>query len=71
MKVHELIKHLETFDQELTVLYAFHSDWAPMETGDVCVCEGVSQDWYIMRPHPTMSAESRAAKQLYLVFPGN
>jgi hypothetical protein len=69
MNVKELKKHLEQFDENLEVLYQCHSDYRLLEAEDVEVVEAVEQQFYHMRTHRTMSAESKAKAKDYLIFP--
>lgn len=67
MNVRELIKLLDTFDPNLPVAYALHSEQCMLEASDIQVemlCEARPDGWV---------ANARPDKPLipYLLFPGN
>jgi hypothetical protein len=69
--VGELIAFLSKIPAEREVLYCLHSDYEGLYLGDIDVAGAVPKGSYYMREHPTMSAENKAAKKLYVIFPGN
>jgi hypothetical protein len=67
MKVKDLIKFLETQDQELDVAYELHSEQILMQEKEIVVFEGCIErpDGWIQNKRPDMSSKK------YLMFPGN
>lgn len=65
--VAELIKHLETFPQDLPVAYNLYSEQCLLELDDVRVEEHcvARDDGWVQRARPDMP------KIPYLLFPGN
>jgi hypothetical protein len=67
MKVHELIAHLQTFDPNLDVTYACHSEQCILDKEEVDIgqaCKPRPDGW-------VQNYRKDMPSQLYLMFPGN
>ena len=75
MTVRELIAHLQTFPQEMGVVYACYSDLSPLRAEEVAVTKAVPKAHYIMRVYdnqiPTMSKKNQDGILEFVAFPGN
>ena len=71
MNVGQLKKMLETYPNEMVVLNERFSDYAIVQPEDWSVVCGVDNDGWVMRSHPTMSAENKAKEKSYLLLIGN
>lgn len=67
MTVKELIKELETYEQDLPVAFEKYSEMCLLESGDLYIARGCfpRPDCWIHRVRPDKPS------QPYLVFPGN
>lgn len=71
MKVHELIKFLQTQPQDMEVVNERMSDYQIIDVSEWSVVEGVAQDGWVMRSHPTMSEANKEKEKKYLCLSGN
>jgi hypothetical protein len=71
MNVRDLEKFLENFPGDMPILIKVCSDYHALEADQITVVGAVDQGGYIMREHPTMSADNKRRRQSYLLFPGN
>lgn len=73
MNVGELKKMLEKYPDDMEILNSRCSDFDIVDESDWSVVEAVPQEscWYVMRAHPTMSAENKAKAKKYLHLLGN
>lgn len=71
MNVSELITFLKTLPEDMEVLYENYSDYGILEPKDIEVAKAVPQNSYVMRSHPTMSAENKLKEKLFVILPGN
>ena len=69
MNIGELKKKLEQYPDDLEVLVDQHSDYAPVDDLGVKIVWAVpdSGGW-VMRSHPTMSAEKKSQEKRYLLI---
>ena len=66
MNVGELKSMLEMYPNYMEILSERCSDYCLVEKTDWSVVSGVKKDGYVMRTHPTMSAENKLAEKEYL-----
>ena len=72
MNVRELKILLSHLPDDLEVLNQRYSDYQIVVSGDFSVVEGVEyKGGWVMRAHPTMSAENKAKSKPYLLIVGN
>ena len=72
MNVGELKKMLEKYPDDMEVLNGRYSDYEIISEDEWSVVKGVDQgNGWIMRSHPTMSAENKAREKDYLRLEGN
>ena len=73
MNVGELKKMLEQYPDDMEVLNGRYSDYAIVSEDEWSVVMGVphGNSWWVMRSHPTMSAENKAKEKAYLYLEGN
>ena len=76
MNVGELKKMLEQYPDDMEVLNGRCSDYAIVQESEWRVVMGVPhgnswRDGWVMRSHPTMSAENKAKEKAYLYLEGN
>jgi hypothetical protein len=69
--VAQLIAHLQTLPQDMQVIYTCCSDYSALEIEDISIVKAVDKDFYVMRPHRTMSKENVSKLDQYVLFPGN
>lgn len=75
--VGQLIRHLETFDPNLRVLYSCFSDWAPMTLDEVRVNQAYPQrpgsaSEFLRRVSPYQRLNPHdMVPETFLCFPGN
>lgn len=71
MNVGELKKMLDQYPDDMEILNDRYSDYDLVQESDWSVVKAVPQGQYIMRSHPTMSAENKAKEKEYLHLLGN
>lgn len=71
MNVGELRKFLESYPDDMPVIFKYCSDYEVLTSEGIEVVTAVPQSGYVMRNHPTMSANNKAKAQRMLCFPGN
>jgi len=71
MNVGELKKMLEQYPDDMEILNERWSDYSIVLESEWTVVKAVPQGCYIMRSHPTMSAENKAKEKEYLHLFGN
>jgi len=73
--VGELIKYLEQFSKDISVVHRSHSDWWPLNLEDIELIKGIPKDSWIMHVYKehisTMSEENKSNIQEFVAFPGN
>jgi hypothetical protein len=70
MNVGELKKFLEQYPDELEVVDDRYSDCFIIDRNSFSLIKGVDQGSYVMRAHPTMSADNKAREKTYLLIRG-
>jgi hypothetical protein len=71
MTVADLKKLLERYPDDMEILNGRYSDYALISEDEWSVVEAVPKGHYVMRSHPTMSPENKAAAKKYLYLEGN
>ena len=71
MNVGDLKKMLEKYPDDMDVIHTRYSDYELIDEPDWSVMSGVLKAGYIMRSHPTMSAENKSGEKQYLHLLGN
>jgi hypothetical protein len=71
MNVGNLKKMLEQYPDNMEILNSRYSDYSIVHEDEWSVVKGVNQGKYVMRSHPTMSAENKAKEKEYLHLEGN
>jgi len=71
MNVGELKKMLEKFPDTMEVLNRRYSDYQIISEDEWYVVDGVDQNGWVMRSHPTMSEENKRRVKEYLMLEGN
>lgn len=73
MNVRELRKMLKNYPDDMEIIHSYMSDMEIIEESDWSVIKAVPQPsvGYVMRAHPTMSAENKAKQRKYLYLKGN
>lgn len=73
MTVKDLKAILEKHPDDMEIVGVMYSDYHPFEKDEISVVTAVidiNGEW-IMRSHPTMSAENKSREKEYLLFEGN
>lgn len=71
MNVCELKKFLDDYPDDMVIVNGRYSDYEIIQPGDFSIIHGVEKDGWVMRSHPTMSAENKANLKSYLYLEGN
>lgn len=71
MNVGELKRFLESYPDDMPIIYKYCSDYERLAAEDIEVVKAVDKGGYIMRTHLTMSEQNKAKERLMLCFPGN
>ena len=72
LTVEKLKKLLSDYPDDMEIIYDRCSDYEDMDECSIFVVKAVRNDsGWLMRSHPTMSAENKASEKEYLHFPGN
>lgn len=71
MNVGELRTFLESYPDDMPVIFKYCSDYEVLTPEGIEVVSAVPQSGYVMRSHPTMSENNKARTQQMLCFPGN
>jgi hypothetical protein len=71
MNVKQLRDFLATLPDDMEVLNGRYSDYCIVKPDEVYVIKAVPKAEWVMRSHPTMSAENKAAEREYLYIEGN
>ena len=71
MNVGELKKMLEKYPDDMDVVTSRCSDYELVQENEWEVVKGVIQNFWVMRSHPTMSAEHKKAEKEFLYLEGN
>ncbi len=71
MTVGELKKMLGKYPDDMEIVNSRCSDYDIVEEAEWSVIQGVKQDQWIMRSHPTMSEENKKKEKSYLHLEGN
>lgn len=71
MNIGELKKMLEKYPDDMEILNGRCSDYELISEGEWSIVHGVNKNGWIMRSHPTMSAENKKNEKLYLYLAGN
>ena len=71
MNVKELRALLEKYPDDMEVINERYSDYQIIIRDDFSIIKGVDKNGWIMRSHPTMSAENKAQEKEYLNLRGN
>ena len=66
MRVKDLVAKLLTHDPELEVIIDMFSDYDLLDDDCLHVGSAVPASGFVMRSHPTMSAENKQREKLYL-----
>lgn len=71
MNVGELKKMLDKYPDDMELIHTCCSDYELIDEGMWSVVSAVFQGGYVMRSHPTMSADNKAREKQYLHLVGN
>jgi hypothetical protein len=71
MTVGDLKKMLNQYPDNMEILNGRCSDYALVSEDEWSVVQGVGQDGWVMRSHPTMSEEDKRREKSYLYLDGN
>ncbi len=71
MNVGQLKKMLEQYPDDMEILNGRYSDYAIISENEWEVVQGVENDGWVMRSHPTMSEENKQKEKSYLYLKGN
>lgn len=68
MTVGELRKLLESYRDDIDIVIPMYSDYVILEPVDCKMIVGVEKNGWVMRSHPTMSAENVRNEKSYLAL---
>lgn len=71
MNVGQLKKMLEQYPEDMEILNGRCSDYEIISEDEWSVVQGVAKEGWVMRSHPTMSAENKSQEKSYLYLSGN
>lgn len=71
MNVGQLKKMLEQYPDDMEILNGRHSDYEIISEDEWQIVQGVENDGWVMRSHPTMSEENKQKEKSYLYLQGN
>ena len=71
MTIGELKKMLEKYPEDTEVVNCRFSDYQIISESEWEIVQGVEHSGWVMRSHPTMSEENKAAEKSYLCLSGN
>lgn len=71
MNVGDLKLLLSKYPDDMEIVNGRCSDYEIIDASEWSVIQGVDKDGWVMRSHPTMSAENKAAEKSYLYLRGN
>jgi hypothetical protein len=71
MNVKELREFLVAYKDDMEIVNVRYSDYEIIKKSDFSIINGVDNDGWIMRSHPTMSNDNKSKEKSYLCIDGN
>lgn len=71
MNVGELKALLAQYPDDMRIVNGRYSDYEIISADEWRVVQGVEKGGWVMRSHPTMSAENKASEESFLYLEGN